>query len=117
MATFNRRTVYRNGGASYSREGVKASIYVGPKNFADGVAPETIEFDCANLTVPGEAKRAEREAAREQARKDREAAREQAKADREARRQAAIDAARPVSTPAPAAQTELDPAMSAPAVG
>ena len=46
--TLTRRTVYKNGGASYHMEGVRASVYCGPKMFA-GDAPETIEFGATNL--------------------------------------------------------------------
>jgi hypothetical protein len=52
MATLKRKTVYKNGGASYQREGVRASVYCGPKMFTGG-APESIDIDSPALTEPG----------------------------------------------------------------
>ncbi len=48
-----KKTVYKNGGASYTREGIRASVYCGPKNF-DGQAPEEITVSAANLAVQSE---------------------------------------------------------------
>ena len=45
-----KRTTYKNGGASYTREGVRASVYCGPKNF-DGAAPEEITISAGNLAL------------------------------------------------------------------
>ena len=45
-----KRTTYKNGGASYTRQGIRASVYCGPKNF-DGDAPETITISADNLAL------------------------------------------------------------------
>ena len=45
-----KRTTYKNGGVSYSREGIRASVYCGPKNF-DGQAPEELTISASNLAV------------------------------------------------------------------
>lgn len=74
MATFTKKSEYKTGGASYGREGVRASIYAGPANFV-GAAPDTIEFDAPNLAAPNAAS-----AQRKQAQADRLAAREDKKA-------------------------------------
>ena len=93
MATLKRRTIYKTGGASYSQDGVKASVYVGPKMFS-GPAPETIEFGAENLASPNTdavakteakaAKAAEREAAKAAKATEREAAKAKKAAERQA---------------------------------
>ena len=50
QAELKKKTTYKNGGASYVRQGVRASVYCGPKNF-DGDAPETITISADNLVV------------------------------------------------------------------
>lgn len=112
MATLTRRKIYKNGGASYSRPGVRASVYCGPKMFANG-APETIELGDAGLSTPvdleaekaskqaaKDAKAAERKAVSDKKKADKLAAKETARVAREAA--AASATAAPVATGAPA---------------
>lgn len=77
MATLKRRKIYKNNGASYSREGVRASVYCGPKMFSNG-PPETIEIGDAGLAAPVDL--TAEKAAKEQAKADKKAAADTAKA-------------------------------------
>jgi hypothetical protein len=51
QVVLQKKTVMKNGGASYTREGVRASVYCSPKNF-DGAPPDTITIAADNLVVP-----------------------------------------------------------------
>jgi hypothetical protein len=84
MPTLNRKTVYKNGGASYQREGVRASVYCGPKMFTGG-APESIVIDSTSLTEPGavDTAKAEAKAAKVAAKLAKAEARAAARAARE----------------------------------
>jgi len=135
MATLQKRHTYKNGGASYSMSGIKASVYVGPKMF-DGPAPDTIDFSAGNRATPGvdnsaakaqakadaiaarEAKKTEKATAREAVKAQRDAAKAEkaekaiaAKAQRETVRQAKKDAA------AAAKANEAEAAKTAAATG
>lgn len=46
-----KKTEMKNGGASYTREGLRASVYCSPRNF-DGAAPDSITISAENLVVP-----------------------------------------------------------------
>lgn len=93
MATLSKRHVYKNGGASYSMPGVKASVYVGPKMFT-GTAPDTIVFDATNLASPDadaalkNELKAEAQAKRNEERAAKKLTRETAKSERQAAREA-----------------------------
>jgi len=102
MLTLKKRHNYPNGGASYSIEGIRASIYVSPQMFkSNGVPPETIDIESLDaegataLSAPGEpgtlsAKKAERAAQIEERKKqraeEREAKQKQRAVDLEAKR-------------------------------
>ena len=45
-----KKSTMKNGGASYTREGIRASVYCGPKNFV-GDPPDTITISADNLAV------------------------------------------------------------------
>ena len=55
QVVLQKKTEMKNGGASYTREGIRASVYCSPKNF-NGPAPETITIAAENLIVPSTAK-------------------------------------------------------------
>jgi uncharacterized protein with WD repeat len=140
MITLTRRHVYKNGGASYARDGIKASIYCGPKMFSGdkvdvgGVltaAPASLEIDAPNLATPGavptesaekraakkaelqaqrEAKKAER-AAKKATAEEKRAAFKSKKEARQAEREAKIAARRAAANP-PAAPTTGDQASA-----
>lgn len=87
------RRRYKNGGASYSREGIRASVYVGPKMFAAGPT-ETFTVDDNGLATPEDTSakdqaKLEAKAARAKVVADRQAAREAAKVQRQQEREAA----------------------------
>lgn len=83
MATLTLRKVHKNGNASYSQEGVRASVYVNKQMFADGNPPETIEFGAPNLAQPGQ-KTAKSVDPEVQAERERKAAERAAKAQERA---------------------------------
>ena len=99
MATviLTRRHVYKNGGASYGRDGVRASVYVGPRMFTKGTAaPDMIEFGTDNLAEPvnEETAKAERKAASEAKVAATKAAKAEESAAKKAAKQAERDAAK-----------------------
>jgi hypothetical protein len=55
QVVLQKKTEMKNGGASYTREGIRASVYCGPKNF-NGPPPETITIAADNLAVPNTSK-------------------------------------------------------------
>lgn len=88
MATLKRRKIYKNGGASYKADGMRASIYCGPRMF-NGPAPETVDFDCVNPATPdagAEAKKAAKEAKATE-RANAKAARDTERAEKKAKRE------------------------------
>lgn len=54
MAILKRTKVFKNGGAKFVDTTNGAGISVPAKMFADGVAPETIEFTTENVAPPNE---------------------------------------------------------------
>src|SRR5882672_7507737 len=77
---------YKNGGASYGVEGLKASIYCGPRMFVGG-APDEVDLGAVNLATPDSAsvaktaQAAQAKADKEKAKVERLAAREAKKAE------------------------------------
>jgi hypothetical protein len=94
MATFTRRKIYKNGGASYRLEGVNGSVYVsgGVFNAPKGDMPETIDLssplEFSTGSVKATARRAQVEA-NKAARLEKKAAKDAAKAEKKAAKETA----------------------------
>lgn len=100
QATLTKRGTDKSGNTSYSREGVRASVYFN-KNMFSGDAPSTIVIDAENLAEPGAVKPSANSA--EKAAKAQErAAKAQARAEKAkaAADKAAAAAAKYATTPA-----------------